>query len=388
MRAFISSIATMSKAQPQFTVGIEEEYLLVDRESRNLVSDPPPTLMQQLEDLFGNQVSPEFLRSQIEVGTKVWSSIDDAKNELVHLRRAVGAAADGFGYAIISASTHPFAQWQDQLTTDKERYNVLAADLQAVLRRLVICGMHVHVGIDDADLRIDLMNQITYFLPHLYALTTSSPFWGGDETGLKSYRKSVFKAMPRTGLPPEFTSWAEFERHIAALTGPGVIEDATKVWWDIRPSARYPTLELRVSDICTRVEDAATVAALFMTLLSMLYRQRTHNQRWRHYAGMLIEENLWRAQRYGTEGALIDFGKGELVPFADLIEELIELVADDAEALGCVREVIHARTIVERGTSADMQLATFHDALAAGAERQEALVAVVDWLIEETIPSD
>ncbi len=378
----------MSIQRPGFTVGIEEEYLLVDRESRDLVSDPPPGLMDQLETILGSQVSPEFLRSQIEIGTKVCTDISEARDELVRLRRAVGGAADEFGFAIISASSHPFAKWSEQLTTDKERYQALAADLQAVLRRLVICGMHVHVGIEDPDLRIDLMNQVSYFLPHLYALTTSSPFWGGNETGLKSYRKSVFKAMPRTGLPPEFTSWAEFERHIEALTGPGVIEDATKVWWDIRPSARYPTLELRVSDVCTRIEDAVTVAALFVSLLSMLYRQRTRNRRWRQYPAMLIEENLWRAQRYGTEGALIDFGKGELVPFADLVEEIIELVADDAEALGCVAEITHARTIVERGTSADMQLSTFHGAIASGAEHHEALVAVVDWLIQESIPSD
>lgn len=376
----------MSVDRPEFTVGIEEEYLLVDRESRNLVSDPPPRLMEELEEILGGQVAPEFLRSQIEIGTKVCGSIAEARDELIRLRHAVGDAAAEYGGAIISASTHPFAQWQEQKTTDKERYNVLAADMQAVLRRLMICGMHVHVGVSDPDLRIDLMNQVTYFLPHLYALTTSSPFWGGDVTGLKSYRKSVFKAMPRTGLPPEFTSWAEFERHVKALTGPGVIEDATKVWWDIRPSARYPTLELRVCDVCTRVDDAVSVAALFMTLLSMLYRRRVNNQRWRHYAAMLIEENLWRAQRYGIEGELIDFGKGELVPYAYLLEEIIELVADDAEVLGCVPEVTHARRIIERGTSADIQLATYHDAIAQGAEPHEGLVAVVDWLIQETIP--
>lgn len=374
----------MAVSRPAFTVGIEEEYLLVDRESRNLVADPAPGLMNVLEDLLGAQVSPEFLRSQIEVGTKPSDTLGEAVADLELLRRTVSETIRPYGYAIIAASSHPFGIWQDQLTTPKERYEGLARDLQAVLRRLVICGMHVHVGIEDADLRIDLMNQITYFVPHLYALSTSSPFWEGENTGMKSYRKSVFKALPRTGLPPEFDSWREYERHVAALVGPGVIEDGTKLWWDVRPSARYPTLELRIADVCTDINDAAAIAGLYMALLSMLYRRRRENQRWRHYASILIDENIWRAQRYGVSGSLIDFGLGELVDFPDLVEELLELVSPDLDELDCRRLVTHSRTIVERGTSADRQLAVFEAALAEGASVDQAFRDVVDMLIDLT----
>ncbi len=374
----------MSVTSPEFTIGIEEEYLLVDRETRDLVADPPSRLMSDLEEILGGQVSPEFLRSQIEVGTRVCERLDDAAADLARLRLAVSGAAADHGFAIIAASTHPFADWHDQLTTAKERYQGLERDLQAVLRRLVICGMHVHVGIGDADLRVDLMSQVTYFLPHLYALSTSSPFWHGADTGLKSYRKSVFKALPRTGLPPEFSSWAEYQRHVNALVEPGVIDDATRLWWDIRPSARYPTIELRIADICTRLADGVTIAALYLSLLSMLYRRRRQNQRWRTYASLLIEENIWRAQRYGIHGSLVDFGRGELVAFAELVDEIIELVTPDAERLGCLDQVAHARTIVENGTSADRQLDAFAAAVEAGASDREALHAVVDLLIDQT----
>jgi carboxylate-amine ligase len=287
--------------------------------------------------------------------------------------------------AMIAASTHPFAEWGDQLTTDNERYHVLAQDLQAVVRRLVICGMHVHVGIGDDDLRIDLMNQVSYFVPHLLALSTSSPFWHGRDTGLKSYRMSVFKALPRTGLPEQFASWSEYRRHVDVLVEAGLIEDATKLWWDIRPSERYPTLEMRISDVCTTIDDGITIAALYLSLLHMLYRRRRLNQRWRTYADMLVEENIWRAQRYGVEGSLMDFGIGELIPYGELIDELIELVARDADELGCTAEIEHAREIVARGTSADRQLRVYREAEAAGADHEEALRAVVDLLIRDSV---
>jgi len=375
----------MVATRPEFTVGIEEEYLLVDLETRDLVADPPPALMSELEEILGSQVSPEFLRSQIEVGTRVCQRMDEAAVDLARLRMAVSGAAHHHGFAIIAASTHPFANWHDQLTTPKERYEGLERDLQTVLRRLVICGMHVHVGIGDPDVRIDLMNQITYFLPHLFALSTSSPFWHGADTGLKSYRKSVFKALPRTGLPPEFSSWAEYQRHVNALVEPGVIEDATRLWWDVRPSARYPTIELRIADICTSLEDGLTIAALYVSLLSMLYRRRRANQRWRTYQSLLIEENIWRAQRYGIDGSLVDFGRGELVHFADLVEEIIELVSEDAEELGCLDHVLNARNILTRGTSADRQVAAFKTAREGGADDRAALESVVDMLIDQTI---
>ena len=372
-------------ARPAFTIGIEEEYLVVDIESRELVQDLPDGLMAACEEILEGQVSPEFLRSQIEIGTRVCSSVHEVRDELKRLRRAVADVCNEYGLAPIAASTHPSADWYEQRHTDKPRYNILAKALGGVIRRLLICGMHVHVGIEDPDMRVDLMNQVLYFVPHLLALSTSSPFWNGDETGLKSYRTSVFRAVPRTGMPDEFESWAEYERHVRVLVEAGVIEDATKLWWDLRPSARYPTLELRSNDICTNVEDTLSIAAMYMSLLSMLYRRRVQNQRWRIYSRMLIEENVWRAQRYGISDSLIDFGKGQLVPYPQLVEEIIDLVSEDAVLLDCVEELTHARTILERGTSADTQLSIYHEALESGATQDEALVQVVDWLVEETV---
>jgi carboxylate-amine ligase len=371
-------------SRPSFTVGIEEEYFVVDRETRNLVPDMPKDLIAACDRIAAGMVSPEFIRSQIEVGTPVGANIKETAEHLRGLRSLIAEVVTNYDMALISASTHPFAQWADQRHTDKERYKVLANAMQGVVRRLLICGMHVHVGIDDDELRIDLMNQVCYFLPHLLALSTSSPFWHSTDTGLKSYRRAVWRALPRTGLPDEFDSWSDYQRHAQALIDTGVIEDATRLWWDIRPSDRYPTLELRATDIPTRVEDTITIAALYVSLLSMLYRLRASNQRWRIYSRMLISENGWRAQRYGTDEGLIDYGIGEIVPYADLLEEIIELVRPDAEMLDCVEEVERARDIVKWGSSADRQREAFARAIESGASDEEALVAVVDFLIEET----
>ena len=375
----------MTTLHPRFTIGVEEEYLLVDRETRDLVRDPPASMMEECQELLEGQVSPEFLRSQIEIGTQVCTDVAGVRVELTRLRGAVAEVAARHGLAPIAASTHPFADWTQQLHTDKERYNVLARDLQAVVRRLVICGMHVHVGIEDDEVRIDLMNQVSYFLPHLLALTTSSPFWQGINTGLKSYRLSVFTSLPRTGLPEEFSSWGEYQRHVDVLVDGGLIEDATKLWWDVRPSARYPTLEMRICDLPTRLDDVLCVAAMFQSILRMLYGRRLDNQKWRTYAPMLIEENRWRAQRYGHSEPLMDFGLQRLVPYADLLEELIDLVRDEAEEAGCLADVEHSREILRRGTSADRQLAVHQKALDDGADDKEALCRVVDFLIEETV---
>ncbi|MGH6736605.1 MAG: carboxylate-amine ligase [Methyloceanibacter sp.] len=375
----------MAIKEPSFSIGIEEEYLLVDKDSRDLAPEPPPALLAKAEEALRGQVSPEFLRSQIEVGTRVCKSVQEARDELVHLRSTVGRIADEFGLAPIASSTHPFAQWQSQHHTDKERYNVLAKDLQHVARRLVICGMHVHVGIEDDDLRVDLLGQAPYFLPHLLALSTSSPFWQGNQTGLKSYRLSVFDELPRTGIPHNFSSYSEYERSVDLMVSAGLIEDATKIWWDMRPSARFPTLEMRLTDVCPLVEDGVCIAALYLCILRMLYRLRRQNQRWRHYPPFLVRENRWRAQRYGIEQGMVDFGKGAIVPFAHLLEELFELVAEDAAYFGCVAEVKHARTILQRGTSADRQLARYEAVKALGGSEEAALVAVVDEIVEETV---
>jgi len=367
-----------------FTVGVEEEYLLVDRGTRDLIREAPTAMLARCEELLGDQVTTEFLQSQIEIGTKVCGSIAEAREDLTHLRGTVARAAADEGMGLIAASTHPFALWSDQKTTEKDRYRQLAQDMQAVVRRMVICGMHVHVCVVDPDERIDLMNQVAYFLPHLLALSTSSPFWDGDDTGFASYRLAVFDNMPRTGLPGAFDSWAEYERHVNMLVKTGMIEDTSKIWWDIRPSSRFPTLEMRICDVCTRLDDAVAIAALFQCLLHMLHRLRRMNQRWRTYAQMLVAENRWRAQRYGVEQGLIDFGRAELVAYPDLLDEIIELTLPDADELGCTDELLRAREILTRGTSAYDQRQSYTAALAAGASPGEAMKAVVDMLIEET----
>jgi carboxylate-amine ligase len=372
-------------SEPEFSIGIEEEYLLVDRVSRDLAIDPPPEMLSECQARLSGRVTPEFLRAQIEVGTSVCRDLAEARAELVELRRAVADIAAGHGLAPIAAGTHPFAAWHRQKTTDRERYIALARDHQAPARRLVICGMHVHVGLEDPELRIDLMGQLAYFLPHLLALSTSSPFWGGEDSGLKSYRIAVFDEMPRTGLPELFDSWGEYQRHLAVLVRAGLIEDGTKMWWDVRPSVRFPTLELRIPDVCTRLDDGITIAALYRCLLRMLWRLKRNNQRWRRYAAMLVNENRWRAQRYGFDEGLVDFGKGRIVPYGELLEEMIALTQEDQDVFDCKREVAEARAILTRGTSAHRQLATYRAALKGGADRTQALQAVVDMLIAGTL---
>jgi glutamate---cysteine ligase / carboxylate-amine ligase len=375
----------MAGAEPTFTIGIEEEYLLVDRESREVVTEPPAGMLDECGARLADLVRPEFLTSQIEIGTRVCKTIQEARSQLAWLRGAVADVTQAHGLAPVAASTHPFSEWQQQKHTDKARYHILARDMQAVARRLLICGMHVHVAVEDDELRIDLMNQASYFLPHLLMLSTSSPFWRGTDSGLKSYRVSVFDELPRTGLPSRFASWGEYQRHVDILVRAGLLEDASMIWWDIRPSAKFPTLEMRITDVCTLLDDALAIAALYRCVLRMLWRLRRGNQRWRIYDRLLIEENRWRAKRYGIDEGLVDFGKGEVVPCGDLIDELLDLTRDDASALDCASEILHCRTIIQRGTSAHRQLAAYNAGLAAGLPREQALRDVVDMLIEETV---
>lgn len=374
----------MNRNEPEFTIGVEEEYLLVDKETRGLIVDPPQSLIGECEDLLGSQVTNEFLRSQIEVGTKVCRNVQEVREDLARLRRGIIDVTARHGIAPIAASTHPFSLWTEQKHTPKERYDSLTAEMQAAARRLVICGMHVHVGINDDALRIDLMNQMAYFLPHLLAMSCSSPFWEGQDTGLKSYRLTIFDALPRTGLPEKFQSFAEYERHIDIMKNAGLIQDSSKIWWDLRPSARYPTLETRIMDVCTRLDDAVALAALLVCILRMLYRLRLGNQRWRTYTRMLVNENRWRAMRYSFDAGLIDFAKGKIVPFADLLDEILALTSDDAQALGCEAEIASVRDIISRGTSAHRQLKVHELAGASGKNSEESLLAVVDTLIEDT----
>ena len=374
----------MLRTKPEFTIGVEEEYLLVDKETRALIVDPPKSLIGECEELCGSQVTTELLRSQIEVGTKVCNNVQEAREDLGRLRRIVIDVAGRHGLAPIAASTHPFSRWSEQKHTQKDRYGSLTSEMQGAARRLMICGMHVHVGINDDSLRIDLMNQLSYFLPHLLALSCSSPFWESRDTGLKSYRLTVFDALPRTGLPERFQSYGEYQRHVDILVNAGMIEDSTKIWWDVRPSGRYPTLETRIMDVCTRIDDAIALASMLVCILRMLYRLRLGNQRWRTYTPMLINENRWRAMRYSFDEGLIDFAKGELVPFDQLLLDILNMTADDAEALGCKAEIASLHDILRCGTSAHRQLNTYQDALAAGQSEEDALKSVVDALIAAT----
>lgn len=372
----------MALTEPSFTLGIEEEYLLVDLETMDLAAAPDQLMNECLEQLEG-KVSPEFLQCQIEVGTGICRTVAEAREDLSHLRRTIAQVSNSYGLAPLAASTHPFAQWQEQSFTDKERYRNLERDLAGVARRMLICGMHVHVGIDDDDLRIDLLNQFSYFLPHLLALSTSSPFWEGRDTGLHSYRLSVFDNLPRTGVPPDFNSFAEYQRSVQTIIQSGIIEDASKIWWDLRPSERFPTLESRICDVSPRLSDTVAIAAIIQCLFKMLFGLRCKNQRWREYDRFLIGENRWRAQRYGMSEGLIDFGRGEVVAFSEQLEELIELLTPEAAALDCVDELCSAREILKRGTSADRQVQVYGEAIDAGADSKQALKQVVRSLVDE-----
>lgn len=365
--------------QQNFTLGIEEEYLLVDRDSFAL-TQAPPALMQACQDDLQGQVSPEFLQCQIEVGTRVCANIGEAREDLKRLRASVSGHAAKHNLVPVAVSCHPFADWKDQHHTEKDRYSALKQALGGVARRMLICGMHVHVGIDDKTLRTDLMPQLSYFLPHLLALSASSPYWQGDDTGLASYRLTVFDNLPRTGLPPHFESWAEYERTTGTLIELGVIEDTSKIWWDLRPSHNFPTLETRIMDVSPRLEHTLSLAALNQAILRMLCRLREGNMRWRTYDRFLIAENRWRAQRYGITEGLIDFGDRSIQPLSALVEELIEMLEQDGRELDSLNEIIALRDIVKHGTSATRQRAAHADAVAAG---QPPGPAVVKHLIEE-----
>lgn len=372
----------MAAQAPDFTIGIEEEYLLVDQKTYALAHAPDALIDACKQDLAG-KVSPEFLQCQIEIGTGVCHTIGEAREDLAHLRRTVARHAAEYGLAPIAASCHPFADWKDQHHTDKERYHKLRRDLAGVARRMLICGMHVHVGIPDKDMRINLVNQLKYFLPHLHALSTSSPYWQGDDTGMNSYRLTVFDNLPRTGLPPYMNDWAQFSTTVDTLIDLDLIEDASKIWWDLRPSSKFPTIESRICDVAPRMEVTLTLAALTQCLTRMLWRKSMDGDGWRVVQNFMVGENRWRAQRYGVSEGLIDFGRKSLIPFAQAVDEILELIAEDAKALDCVKEVEAARDILATGTSSDQQRGVHAAARKAGASDQEALKAVVASLVAD-----
>ena len=367
------------------TLGVEEEYLLVDPDTGAAASNPPRGFFKACKDKLGKRVTPEFLRCQIEIASDICHTAADVRAQLHELRGVLADTAAQFDLALMAASTHPFAPWEQQKATRGARYAQLSKDMAGAIHRMMICGMHVHVGLEEPAHRIEVMNQMRYFLPHMLALSASSPFWNGQRMGMHAYRLSVFDGMPRTGMPETMTSWGEYTGLIDTLVQAGVIEDSSKVWWDIRPSHKFPTLEMRVCDVCTRVEDAVAVAALYQCLTRRILRLATQNMKWRLYPAFLIEENRWLAQRRGVQGELIDFGTGEAVGYAQLAEELTALLAEDADALSCTDELAHIRTIVERGTSAQRQIATYEARIEAGDDHGAALRAVVLELIRDTV---
>lgn len=360
---------------PEMTLGVEEEYQIIDPESRELTSYVQD-MLEEGRVLLKDQIKPEFMQSQVEVGSSICRDIREVREEICRLRSSICELAEKADLSVAAASTHPFSEWSQQKVTVMERYTKHEQTMRDVARRLLIFGMHVHVGIADRELMIDVMNQARYFLPHLLALSTSSPFWHGRDTGLHSYRSIVFENMPRSGPPPEFASWNDYQSMVDVLVSTGCIEEPTMIWWDIRPHPKFPTLEFRQSDICTRVEEAVCIAALIQAIVAKLIRLRQQNRSWRRYRHELIAENKWRAVRWGLDGKLIDFGKSEAVPTRDLIHELLELVEDVADELGTTDEVFYAETILAQGTSADRQLATYGET--------GSLEKVVDQLVEET----
>lgn len=360
----------------QFTLGIEEEFQIIDPKSRELRSHVSEFL-EEGKMILGEQIKPEMIQSMIEVGTGICKNIQEARADITRLRSIISGLAGKTGLAIVAASTHPFSHWQDQKIYEDERYALLVQELQTVARSLLIFGLHVHVGVADLDRRIHIMNAARYFLPHVLALTTSSPFWMGHSTGLKSYRSEVFKQFPRTDIPDHFDSGASFQRYVELLVKTGCVNDGRKIWWDLRPHPVFPTLEFRICDIPTRVDDTVAIAALFQAIVAKLTKLIEKNLGFRLYRRMLIQENKWRAVRWGIDGMMIDFGKQKEVPTRDLILELLDFVDDVVDELDSRKEIEHIHTILERRTSAEEQLRVF-------AETKD-LNAVVDRLIELTM---
>jgi len=379
------------------TIGIEEEYQLIDPSTGKLAAVVQKLLHDERIRQIGDQVKPEFMQSQIEIGSAICRNVDEAHMELSRLRREVNAVAERYGYAIVAASTHPFARWEEQEANLGERYQDLKEYMQEVARQMLIFGMHVHIGIGTSpsqlDLLIDIQNQLRYFLPHLLALSTSSPFWHGRPTGLKSYRSIIFENLPRTGIPPIFSSFSEYSRMIDIFGQVGTLgkerrdgkADYTKIWWDCRPHEDFGTIEVRICDVCTTVDEAVAIAGLIQALVATLIKLRNQNLNWRIYPNELIAENKWRAVRFGLDGKLIDYGKRESVPMRLLGQELLDMVDDELDALGSRAALQTVQHILAQGTSSHRQLAVFHRCLDEGADENEALHAVVEHLRIETM---
>ena len=360
---------------PVFTIGVEEEFQIVDPDTWELRSHVSELLASSAAT-FGDQIKRELHQSIVEVGTKICANVDELATEVIRSRRGLADAAERVGLRVAAAGTHPFSSWIDQRLSPGERYENIVDELQLLARSLLIFGLHVHVAIPDQSLTIELMNEARYFLPHLLALSTSSPFWMGHDTGLKSYRTAVFRRFPRTGIPDRFESWSEYQEYIKLLVELNCLDNARKIWWDIRPHPTFGTLEFRICDVPTAPRATIAIAALAQAVIVKLYKLRTRNLGFRLYHRRLIEENKWRAARWGLDGKLVDFGRRQEVAMRDLALELLEFIDDVVDELGSRGEVDYVRTILRDGTSADRQLRVFRET--------GDLRAVVRAIVEET----
>src|SRR5882724_119165 len=362
--------------KPSFTIGIEEEYQTIDPETRDLRSHIDVEIIAKGKALLKEAVKPEMHQSVIEVGTAVCTDMQQARSEIVGLRRDMIALAKGGGLHLAAGGTHPFADWRNQEIYPDQRYLDIVEDMKIVARANLIFGLHVHVGVEDRETAIHLMNAARYFVPHILALSTNSPFWLGMDTGLKSYRCKVFDKFPRTNIPDYFPSWGEYQSFVDLLVQTNCIDNAKKIWWDIRPHPNFPTLEFRCCDIPMRLDETISIAALIQATVAKLYKLHEANQGFRLYRRALIMENKWRAARYGLDGNLIDFGRKVEVPMRDLVEEYLAFVDDVVDELGSRDEINGIRRIVEMGSGADRQLRVFKET--------GDLKKVVDYIVEET----
>jgi glutamate---cysteine ligase / carboxylate-amine ligase len=368
--------AARCRMKPTFTIGIEEEYQTVDPVTRDLRSHIHAEMIEKGKLRLQERVKAEMHQSVVEVGTSVCSNIKEAKDEVKKLRRDMINLARENGLRLASAATHPFADWRVQEIYPDERYHNIVEDMQLVARANLIFGLHVHIGVEDRETAIHLMNHARYFVPHILALSTNSPFWLGMNTGLKSYRCKVFDKFPRTNIPDYFQSYGEYENFIKLLIKTGCIDNAKKIWWDIRPHPFFDTLEFRICDIPMRADETIALAALIQATVAKLYKLYEANQGFRLYRRALIMENKWRAARYGINGKMIDFGKQTQVPVRDLILEYLKFVDDVVDELGSREEIEYVHKIMEMGTGADRQIRVF--------EETGDLKKVVDYIIEET----
>jgi carboxylate-amine ligase len=368
-----------------FPFGIEEEFFVVCEDTQVLKPQAHADFLARAKELSGGTVHRELLQSQVEAATPVCDTFEEARGHLKRSRRALADAGRESGIAVISAGTHPTADWPAQQKTEKQRYDAVMAELQILGLRNLVCGMHVHVEVPDDDLRLDVMRRAIPFLPILLALSTSSPFWRGMNTGFSSYRLTSYDELPRTGLPPLFSDWLQYRGYIDVLRDAGVIRDASYIWWAIRPSHKYRTLELRIPDACTTLEDAISVAALYRCLVCALMADRTINSVINSPGRALAKENKWRVQRFGLKAELTDpFREHAAIDAAGAARRLIEMLRRHAAALDCLAEVEHVETILARGTSADRQLAVYDAAVRQGCNHDAALQRVKSWLQEET----